>query len=387
MKTWLGYMCAIAGVFLISNILGCIISVTDTDDDDDDDSGNNWWDNSTDDSGEDTDEDRYDEDGCYQNTATGCSHLSWSDVEAAIEVLYFFRDTYNGYTKEEARALAREVYQKGIYPEEYLEIVTVQNLGDGRYRAFVVATGFDGYPARELTVDNFELEIDGGDAVQPLRARRFEELTSDEVRADISVVIDDSGSVQDCDANFVAQGLAYLFEELPPVYNAELIKFETDVYLASDWTNDGASLADTMLHYCTDRGSTSLWDAVYQGIQDLPQDGDLRAVVVFTDGMDNDSSRTYKQVVQEAEELGVPVLVAGLGAADIFTLFKLASNTGGAFVYIPTGEEILDAFQTLTLFITDAFVVEWKTDDSFDAVKIRARLGGDDTIADTFYSD
>ncbi|MCP4675039.1 MAG: VWA domain-containing protein [Deltaproteobacteria bacterium] len=380
MKTSVGFVWLFIVMFSLSSTTGCIISIHG--DDDDDDSWNNTednhsWDNDDDDS-------RIDENGCYGDTHVGCSHLSWSDVEWAIELLYLFGDTYKGYTREEALELAREVYVNGIYPEAYLEIIAVHTTGGDHHRAFVVATDESGYPAAGLTTEDFELEIEGGDPVPPARVRRLEDLSSSELQVDISVVIDDSGSVRDCDANFVSEGLAYLFDTLPPVYNAELIKFESDVYLAGDWTSDGSELAQTMLNYCTDRGATALWDAVYEGIQDLPDDGDLKTVVVFTDGLDNFSSHTYEQVVQAAKENGVPVLVVALGSADILTLFNLALNTGGGFVYIPSGEEILDAFKTLTAFVTDAFVIEWDTDVDFDSVKIRARLEDDDTMADTF---
>ncbi len=384
MNTSVGFVWLFVVTFVLSGTAGCIISIHDDDDDDDDSwsdpNDNHSWDNDDDDS-------RIDENGCYGDTRVGCSHLSWSDVEWAIELLYLFKDTYNGYTREEALELAEEVYVNGIYPEAYLEIIAVQNRGGDSHRAFVVATDEGGYPAAGLTVEDFELEIDGGDPVQPLRVRRLRDLTGSELQVDISVVIDDSGSVMDCDANFVAEGLAYLFNTLPPVYEAKLVKFESDVYEASDWTSDGSELAQAMLNYCTDRGATSLWDAVYEGIHDLPDDGDLKAVVVFTDGLDNFSSHTYQQVVQLAAQKGVPVLVAALGSADILTLFNLATDTGGGFVYIPSGEEILDAFKTLTAFVTDAFVIEWDTDVDFDSAKIRARLENDDTITDTFYMD
>ncbi len=383
MNTWIRCVCSFIGCYSMLNVIGCIISVESDNDGDEyyDDHYNNY------DNYDDDDDDRSQKNGCYENTSFGCSHISWSDVENIIDTVYLLRDTYNGYTKDEALSLARRIYDNGVYPKAYLNIVAVQELANNRHRAYLIATGANGYPAVGLNAMDFDIELSNGEIFSPLNVRHIADLSGDEIQANIAVVIDDSGSVQDCDANFVAEGLSHLFKTLPPMYSAELIKFESEVYIARDWTTNGHALANSMLTYCTNRSSTALWDGLYKGINDLPDEGDINAVVVFTDGLNNDSLHTFNQVVSAAEAKGVPVLVAALGLADIFAMFDLAIGTGGGFVYIPTGEEILDAFEILTSFITEAYVIEWETSTDFDTVKIQARLEDNNSIADTFHTN
>jgi len=324
----------------------------------------------------------WNDDTCYMDTKVGCSEISWTDVQNAIDILYALDDQYAGYTKDEALDIAHTVYENGVYPEAYLRILDVENLGSGRWRAFVVVTGADGLPAHDLSKDDFQLALDGGVPAPPDTATTLGEIDTGSTVVDLSVAVDDSGSILDCDANFVALGLAYLFETLPPVYTAELVKFESIVHLAQERTSDGDLLANAMLSYCTSRGSTALWDGVARGISDLPGESPLRAVVVFTDGLENASSHSYDDVATEARAAGAPVFSLGLGFADIFTLLNLARDTGGGFVYINSGERILDGFKTITDFILNTYVVEWTSDAPFGGVDVTVQVSATDTVTD-----
>ncbi len=326
----------------------------------------------------------WDEETCYADTTVGCSEISWTDVEQAIEILYAIEPDYAGYTESEALELAHAVYDNGVYPQAYLKILAVEALGGGRYRAYVVVTGTDGYPLPDLSPTDLDLSLEdaGVVSIEPLATLREADTAS--LAIDLSVVVDDSGSILDCDANFVAQGLAYLFETLPPVYTAELLKFESVVHLAQPRTSDGESLKTAMLTYCTQRESTALWDATYRGLADLPADSPLKAVVLFTDGLDNASSRNYADVVARAQADRTPILALGLGLADLFTLTQLARDTGGGFLYINSGERILDGFKTLTGFILGTYIVEWTADAPFSGLDLSVRVSATETVSDHF---
>jgi hypothetical protein len=321
---------------------------------------------------------------CYEETTSGCSDISWADIELVIDTLFHFSDTVYGYTEEEATALARTLYDEGVWPDDYLKTVRVQDLGDGRWRAYVVVTNPDGHPATGLTLEDFELKLDDEGPYALDSVSRLGDASDGEARALIPVIVDDSGSMSDCDVNFLIDGLSHLFGTLPPIYEARLLKFTEETVVAQDWTDDGDALAYAMEYTCTDRGSTALWDAVIDGIDAIPEDStDLQVAVVFTDGLDNSSEHSQSEAVTAGRSRSIPVVTVGMGLADIFALMNLARETRGAFVYIPSGDKILDAFEVLTTFITEAYVVEWTTDGEFVKVTLTATLEGGGTVSES----
>lgn len=73
-----------------------------------------------------------------------------------MRALYYFTDEVYGYSEEEALALARTLYDEGVWPASYLKVVRVHPLDDGRWRAYVVVTKPDGHPAAGLDLEDFE---------------------------------------------------------------------------------------------------------------------------------------------------------------------------------------------------------------------------------------
>lgn len=322
------------------------------------------------------------EGSCYGDSAIGCTSLSWNDIAAIIETLYLFDDSYYGYTKSEATALAHQLYDEGVVPGAWLRVIALQDLGDGRWRAHVAVAGPDGHALGDLDASAFAVALDDGDAVAPALAYPLGDADPDDVHAELSVIVDDSGSITDCDAAFVQEGVTHLFETVPPIYAASLIKFADDVYTAQARTEDTDALAHAMASYCTDRGSTSLWDAIEAGVDDLPSFAGLRTVMVFTDGLDNDSDTTLSAVIAHAQAERVPVIVIGLGLADMFALSKLARDTGGGLVYIHSGQQALTAFEVATSFVSDSYVVEVDADVPFASIRFTATLEGGETVSD-----
>lgn len=318
---------------------------------------------------------------CYGDTRVGCTSLSWSTIETIIEAIYLFDDSYYGYSKSAAYDVAEQLYEDGVVAGEWLRVVSLQEIGDGRWRAHVAVAAPDGHADPTVEPSAFTIAIDGGEAVAPASAYVLGDADPDDVHAELSLVIDDSGSIQDCDANFVIEGVSHLFATVPPVYAASLLKFADEVIVAHERTDDADALAQAMRSVCTDRGATSLWDAIDAGIADLPDGDGLRAVVVFTDGLDNDSTVTLDEVVAHANAEHVPVFVLGLGLADMFALSSLALDTGGGLVYIPSGEQVLTGFEQVTAFLAHSYVVEFEAPEGFDAVRIGATLGGGEAVS------
>jgi Ca-activated chloride channel family protein len=103
-------------------------------------------------------------------------------------------------------------------------------------------------------------------------------------------------------------------------------------------------------------GDTSLLDAVYVAQQQLKSLGDaerINAVVVMTDGMENNSRVSLRSLVRElSDDSGVPVVVFSIAYgrdADLQVLRFISESTGGQ-VREGDPETIRDLYKILSTY-------------------------------------
>ena len=128
----------------------------------------------------------------------------------------------------------------------------------------------------------------------------------------IGIVVDTSGSMAWKLAAAEA-ALQHFVQTLNPRDQAFLIAFSNRAFLLQDFTNDptGLNRAIGLLHAY---GNTALYDAVVQGLQKVEQGRyPKKALLVMTDGMDNDSSNSLDDAIQAARRGGVLIYTVGLG--------------------------------------------------------------------------
>jgi VWFA-related protein len=128
----------------------------------------------------------------------------------------------------------------------------------------------------------------------------------------IGIVVDTSGSMTWKLAAAEA-ALEHFVRTLNPRDQFFLIAFSSRAFLLQDFTNNPADLnrAISILHA---DGTTALYDAVVQGLGKVEQGRyPKKALLVMTDGMDNESSNTLNDAIQAARRGGVLIYTVGLG--------------------------------------------------------------------------
>jgi hypothetical protein len=95
-------------------------------------------------------------------------------------------------------------------------------------------------------------------------------------------------------------------------------------------------------------GNTPLYDALHDlinGWSTYSPHSNAKAVVIFTDGEDTASVWTLDQVISTANSDGVRVFTIGLSSNVNFeTLGKLANDTGGAFLFASSPEQLIPLY-------------------------------------------
>lgn len=106
-------------------------------------------------------------------------------------------------------------------------------------------------------------------------------------------------------------------------------------------------------------GLSSVWDATYEGLVELIANGSnaCRAVILFTDGIDNCSKRTVNDVISLATRNRIRVFTIGygerVGEADSR---RLAESTGGSYLFEPTGARLKKLYIEISTYISQAFI-------------------------------
>ena len=179
--------------------------------------------------------------------------------------------------------------------------------------------------------------------------------------ASVAMVLDRSGSMigqKTTDLN----DAAHLFVSLMRTNDrTEIIDFESTVTVSQVFTSDTAAL-DAAIDAGVAGGSTAAWDGASQGVTDVvPETSDVRAVLLMTDGEDNNSSTTRSALIAQAQSAGIPIYTVAFqaGATAEADLQAIANQTGGRFWAPVTAEELQDAFQQISEAVQNTYEICW----------------------------
>lgn len=163
----------------------------------------------------------------------------------------------------------------------------------------------------------------------------------------VGIILDVSNSMKDNNNLKKAKNALMRFLESE---NSEdesfLVTFNNRTILAQSFTNNGGSIQNKAA-FQKASGSTALYDAVYMGLDQVKRGkNDKKALIVITDGEDNSSRYSPKEVREFAKEADVQIY--GIGAQGKIgygneELKNLVSITGGR-AFFPTNFNELDYY-------------------------------------------
>jgi Ca-activated chloride channel homolog len=192
----------------------------------------------------------------------------------------------------------------------------------------------------------------------------------------LGLLIDTSGSVhgrfqfeQDAAIGFLQHTIRANFD------SAFVTGFNTRSHVVQDFT-DNVSLLATGVERLENGGGTALYDAVYSACKDkLLKDGSdrpvRRALVIVSDGEDNQSEHTQGQAIEMAERAQVIIYTistddSGLVLRGDKNLQQLADSTGGRAFFPYKMKDIKSSFAAIEDELRSQYVVSYNPAD-FDA--------------------
>ncbi len=147
-----------------------------------------------------------------------------------------------------------------------------------------------------------------------------------------------------------------------------LIGFNTRAQLLLDKTHDSKAILDK-LTFVETRGQTALYDACYIAIEKLTRGVyPKRAILLITDGQDNNSRYTFKdlrRLLKESDAIVYAIGIEGanegeLGISGESILVELASVSGGNAFFPTIAAEMDDVFERIALELRHQYSIGYR---------------------------
>ena len=230
--------------------------------------------------------------------------------------------------------------------------------------AYVSVTDQGGYPITGLTAADFTITETDGYAGPPNNPITY---VGDTATISVALVMDYSGSVTDVQdaVDDMEESAAYFVDQLrdlPGVLDeAEIIKFDTIFEVVQGFTSDKDLLKAAIDEFWDNGRETTLFDAVVKAVDDTAlQSTDRRAVIVISDGKDTQSLQILDDVINDANNKGVPIFTIGLGILDSAILQQIADDTGGTFFEATTSDNLRTIYEQLAnVLFHDSYILTY----------------------------
>ena len=234
-----------------------------------------------------------------------------------------------------------------------------------------IATDKHGKFVRDLNQNDFSILDDHKPPQAILNFRRETDLP-----LHMGLLVDVSGSVngrfdfeQNAATSFLEHTLRAHFDK------AFIVGFNTKTQVAQDFT-DNVQLLSAGVHRLRNGGGTALYDAVYRAckekfLKDRPDRPVRKAIVIVSDGEDNQSEFSKAQAIEMAQRAEVIIYAistddSGLVMRGDKVLEQLAEATGGRAFFPFKMKDITRSFAAIEDELRSQYVVSYKP-ANFDA--------------------
>lgn len=234
-----------------------------------------------------------------------------------------------------------------------------------------IATDKRGKFVRNLNQSDFAILDDHKPPQSVVNFRRETDLP-----IELGLLLDTSGSVNSRFAFEQQAAVGFLQETLRPSFDrAFVMGFSGSGRISQDFT-DNVKLLETAVHGLRNGGGTALYDAIYRACHDklVKQRSDRptrRAIVVISDGEDNQSDVSRAQAIEMAQRSEVIIYAistddSGLVLRGDRSLQQLADATGGRAFFPYKMKDVSRAFGSIEDELRSQYVVSYRPAD-FDA--------------------
>ncbi len=234
-----------------------------------------------------------------------------------------------------------------------------------------IATNKHGKFVRNLDQNDFTILDDHKPPEAIVNFRRETDLP-----IEMGLLLDTSGSVNSRFDFEQEAAVSFMQHVIRPSFDkAFVMGFGTHNRVAQDFT-DNVQLLEAGVHNLQNGGGTALYDAIYRACREKLNKGRpdhplRRAIIVISDGEDNQSEVSKAQAIEAAQRAEVIIYAistddSGLILRGDKSLQQLADATGGRAFFPNKIKDIQNSFAAIEDELRSQYVVSYKPAD-FDA--------------------
>jgi Ca-activated chloride channel homolog len=238
----------------------------------------------------------------------------------------------------------------------------------------------------DLTRDDFQV-------IEGKKPQNIQEFTAEtDLPLRLAILIDTSNSIRDRFKFEQEAAIEFIESVIKPHHDkAMVVSFDTAAELVSDLTDDAGKLAEG-IRALRPGGGTSLYDAIYYAsrdklLQDQPRHKFRRAIILVSDGDDNQSRVSRDQALEVAQKADAVIYAISTNITRIETdgdkvLKYFTSETGGQAFFPFKVEDLAQSFENIANELRSQYNIFYrpdplKADGLFHPVelKVKSRRG------------
>jgi Ca-activated chloride channel family protein len=238
-------------------------------------------------------------------------------------------------------------------------------------------TDASGHFVKGLKREQFKLKEDGV-------AQRLTSFVGENIPLELVVATDVSDSMTEAMPTLKASVKAFL-NALRPTDQVTLLAFNDNIFTVVRRSTDPVArlkAVDRLAPW----GGTALYDALLTGLNTVGKQPGRRALVVFTDGEDQNSASTIKRVESRLETSDATIYTIGLGRsvkdkALAGILQHLAEMSGGRAFLIDRAAQLSQVFGDIVEELSNQYLLSYassneKRDGTFRKISVDVAEGG-----------
>jgi VWFA-related protein len=244
-------------------------------------------------------------------------------------------------------------------------ILTLNQINIERFpeiRVYLTAADERGTPLKGLTVTNFSVQEDG----RNVQVKGVFPLERGEEPLSVVLAIDRSGSMKGQPIQDALQAARNFVSEMRAIDRVGVVSFDDHVTIISRPNSDKYPLLKAIEEIAVGK-DTALNDAIMRSLELLPPFASRRAVVVLTDGKENRSTTSGKQIIDKTMEIGIPVITVGLGnEVNAYALETIARKSGGRAFFARESSELPNLYRAIARQLINQYRVTLTSGKSLD---------------------
>src|SRR5437773_554581 len=214
-------------------------------------------------------------------------------------------------------------------------------------------------------------------------------FSDEDAPVSVGILFDVSGSMSGDKVRRARDALSHFVQTSHDRDEYFLIGFNSRAQLLMDRTRDGQAVLDKLTFVQT-KNNTALYDACYLGVERVQRGTHpKRALLLISDGQDNNSRYTFKELRRVLKESDVVLYAIGiLGGSDVGSslgmegqgiLDELASVSGGKAFYPRSAPEMDDIFEQIALELRHQYSIGYRppnftTNGKWHHIKVKVAL-------------